>query len=53
MFASEFQLGLELGSVEVLGVLLYKDQPLERYVRQLFYELMVHKSRLSVTLDYF
>lgn len=36
MFASEFKLGLELGSIEVLGVLLYKDKVLERYVRHLF-----------------
>ena len=30
IFAPEFELGLELDNVEVRGVLLYKDQPLER-----------------------
>jgi len=35
MFASEFELGLELDNVEVRGVLVYKGRPLERYVRPL------------------
>jgi hypothetical protein len=37
MFAAEFELGLELDSAEVRGILLYNNQEWGRYVPVTFY----------------